>query len=444
MIKAKTTSDTALTMNKDHLQKSSNTKYPQIMCLLITITLGTLLLGNAFLSHTHDLKKAQEISFLKSYPHLAMRHLFLSSIIRNTPSTSETNSNNNEQNYNNVAQLNPINNFQKFKSQINYAKESSTKTGEMIQAALHMTQAIERLKNGEWSSFLTSSTSGNTGKLVNLIFGNSNGKNIDSNGNSGGSTIGNLVSGLGGLFNLEEKKKEITMEELKSHSMFNNFNLADEVEAANNKHRAVDEKITIGQTIVKKIDNYTNLIEEISKGKYSGLLSSVLGTNGAQGGENGGIFGGFFDNFFGGGKKPEEEKDQGKEKEKGKEKSKGLFSGWFLYSLGQIELETTSNPQLLKRLKNMEEHKAGIEKGNISLINFMRKLEKGTKLENKETVAKLYKHMAGSSFSTDIDIEDVGTFLQNLKKIAKETKNGSINEFLGTFDVMCESIYYQN
>lgn len=93
-------------------------------------------------------------------------------------------------------------------------------------------------------------------------------------------------------------------------------------------------------------------------------------------------------------------------------------------------------------LMSTVEHKSRIMNGNENLLRFFRNLGKCHKAEMKEKVADLYKHMANPKHAVERNIEELAHHLKHLKWVAKVTQNANLNEFLGTFDKLCEVMYY--
>lgn len=439
------------------LQKGNPYKqYNPTFCLIIAITAGATLLTYGLattenpqekihLSSKSNLKE-QLPQIIPIYAHLSTRMLFLDSIIKTggDESSTETKDEDNDK----LKELNPLSNYYKFKNEVSWAKKASVTVGEKIGTALTISQAIQRLKDGNWKDMLKSLQGGKSAgaaQLLSLLF-NDNDEDLKEKPkpqeNKGGVTgkVDGLMNGIKGLFSNKQS----------SHRFMENFNLADDVQKAYYKHKIVNEKINMSDIFLKKIEKYTKLLKELGKGKYSGLISSALNPNKDKSPISvGSGFSSFFKsiaNFFTG-------KHNGKNKElelmEKKDEKWQWFANWFHFSMKQVELETQKPENMkhillndVKGLRSPIAHMSKIMEGNQALMSYFEKLgENGSKQDIKESIGELYKHMADSSYKTGNNVQQVARYLKHLKWITSVTKNANLNEFLGTFDVMCQSIY---
>lgn len=457
--------------------KSQQKKLPTALYLVLSMTVGASLLyfglqepSRSQLAHAGATGLSQHKgampNFVHLYAHRAARKLFLGSLFNNDNNAAANNGQATPaaaHPQGDLSGLNPMDNFNKFKNEVANAKSNSKTTGEMIANALHITEAIERLKNGDWSSMLSSLAGGKgsggqgfgAGDLMNAIF--SPGKGMEPATSAGNQAppaqaltngIKNAMSSFGSIFGGGHRAAS------PNHKFLSSFNLHDEVKNAYNMHQAVDEKVNLADTMVQKIAGFSKILQELGKGEYAGLISSVLSQNSNSGANNngnnsqGGFLGGVMSTLFGSSKNNNNNAGQTQQGAKQQPSKGGFFSGWFLYSLKQIELDTQT-PENLKQIMmettgpmNPYQHKSTIERGNNQLLEFFKQIQDGDMKANKNKIEKLYKHMANPKFAIDSETKKLAHYLKHLKWVAKVTGSARMNEFLGTFDTLCEVVYH--
>lgn len=125
--------------------------------------------------------------------------------------------------------------------------------------------------------------------------------------------------------------------------------------------------------------------------------------------------------------------------------SKSVYKNFLSTSAIQIQALPFKHEAKMKDIKSMvgvnfDQLKTKLLRGNTELALFSHL--HGNKTLTKKFIKELYHYMGGKIDKSVAS--EMGDFLKMLKKVAAVTQDTSLNEFLGTFDMMCQNLYTKN